>query len=465
MGKLLSKSQLHDYQLAALDHILNNPKSGLFLDMGLGKTATTLTAIKYLVYEEMECDKVLIIAPKRVAESVWDAEINKWEHLKCLRISKVIGTEKQRLTALKAKADIYIIGRDNVVWLTSQYGGSMLPFDWVVIDELSSFKNHQSMRFKALKKAIPSVQRVTGLTGTPAPNGYIDLWAQIYLLDRGERLEKTITAYRERFFTKNYSGWGYDIKDYSTEAINKKIKDICISMKKEDYLDMPQAIINDIYIHFTPKLKEEYKKFAGVAVLDYLASLQETGQEITALNAAGLRSKLLQFANGAVYDSEKNVHEVHDMKLQALEEVIEEANGKPVLVAWSFQHDRDRILKKFKNAVQLKTDQHIKDWNAGKIPIMLMHPASGGHGLNLQAGGHIIAWYGLNDSLELYEQFNARLDRQGQTDTVIINRLIISDTEDIFVADNLSKKTKTQAGLMAAVKALIDKYKKNFKKY
>ena len=200
-------------------------------------------------------------------------------------------------------------------------------------------------------------------------------------------------------------------------------------------------------------------------MLDYLASLQETGQEITALNAAGLRSKLLQFANGAVYDSERNVHVVHDLKLQALEEVIEEANGKPVLVAWSFQHDRDRILKKFKNAVQLKTDQHIKDWNAGKIPIMLMHPASGGHGLNLQAGGHIIAWYGLNDSLELYEQFNARLDRQGQTETVIINRLIIPDTEDISVADNLSKKTKTQAGLMAAVKALIDKYKKNFKKY
>lgn len=462
MSKLLKKSQMHKYQLTALDHIIKHPKAGLFLDMGLGKTATTLTAIKHLVYGELEHDRVLIIAPKRVAESVWDAEIQKWEHLRCLRISKVIGTEKQRLAALKAKADIYIIGRDNVVWLTGQYGGSMLPFDWIVIDELSSFKNHQSMRFKALKKVMPSVQRVTGLTGTPAPNGYIDLWAQLYLLDRGERLEKTITAYRERFFTKSYSGWGYEIKGFAEEAINKKIKDICISMKKEDYLDMPAAIVNDIYVPFPAALMAKYKDFERESVLDYLETLQESGQEITALNAAGLRSKLLQFANGAVYDEHRDVHHVHDLKLQALEEVIDEANGKPVLVAWSFQHDRDRILKKFKNAVQLKTDQHIRDWNAGKIPIMLMHPASGGHGLNLQAGGHIIAWYGLNDSLELYEQFNARLDRQGQAETVIINRLIVPQTEDVSVAQNLSKKTKTQAGLMDAVKALVDKYKKNF---
>lgn len=461
---MLKKENLHSYQLTALEHILQHPKAGLFLDMGLGKTATTLTAIKHLVYDELEVNKVLIIAPKRVAESVWDAEIDKWEHLKALRISKVIGTEKQRLSALKTKADIYIIGRDNVVWLIGQYGGLMLPFDWVVIDELSSFKNHQSIRFKALKKVIPSVPRVTGLTGTPAPNGYIDLWAQLYLMDRGERLGQTITAYRERYFTKNYSGWGYDIKGYATEAINEKIKDICISMKKEDYLDMPQAIVNDIRVKFPEALMKKYKEFEKEAVLDYLESLQDTDSEISALNAAGLRSKLLQFANGAVYDEDKNVHEIHDLKLQALEEIIDEANGKPVLVAWSFQHDRDRILKKFKNAVQLKTDKHIKDWNAGKIPIMLMHPASGGHGLNLQAGGHIIAWYGLNDSLELYEQFNARLDRQGQKETVVINRLIVPGTEDISVANNLSKKNKTQAGLMEAVKALVNKYQNNFKK-
>jgi SNF2 family DNA or RNA helicase len=235
-------------------------------------------------------------------------------------------------------------------------------------------------------------------------------------------------------------------------------------MKKEDYLDMPQAIVNDIKVKFPEALMKKYKEFEKDAVLDYLESLQDTDSEISALNAAGLRSKLLQFANGAIYDEDKNVHEIHDLKLQALEEIIDESNGKPVLVAWSFQHDRDRILKKFKNAVQLKTDKHIKDWNAGKIPIMLMHPASGGHGLNLQAGGHIIAWYGLNDSLELYEQFNARLDRQGQKETVVINRLIVPGTEDISVANNLSKKNKTQAGLMEAVKALVNKYQNNFKK-
>lgn len=458
----MTEKDLHDYQRTAIEHILENPKSGLFLDMGLGKTVSTLTAIRRLMYDELEISKVLIIAPKRVAESVWGAEISKWDHLKGMTVSKIAGTEKQRLAALHAKADIYTIGRDNTVWLCNQFGGLKLPFDWLIIDELSSYKNPKAMRFKALKKAIPSVDRVTGLTGTPAPNGYMDLWSQVYLMDGGERLGSTITKYRERYFTKKYDGWGYDVKDYAEEAINKKIRDIIISMKKEDYLDMPKALTNDIILEMSPKIKDTYKSFERESVLEFIKMLEETDQEITAVNAAALRNKLLQFANGAVYDQDRNVHHIHDLKLEALEEIIDEANGQPVLVAWCYQHDRDRILKKFKSAVQLKTDEHIQQWNRGEIPILLMHPASGGHGLNLQQGGHIIAWFGLNDSLELYQQLNCRLDRQGQTDSVIINRILISGTEDISVSKNLERKDKSQEGLMQAVKALVSKYQKAF---
>ena len=459
---MLTEKNLHHYQHVAIEHILKNPRSGLFLDMGLGKTISTLTAIRRLMYEELEVSKVLIIAPKRVAESVWDVEIERWSHLQGMTVSKIIGTEKQRLTALKAKADIYTVGRDNTAWICAQFGGSRLPFDWIIIDELSSYKNPKSMRFKALKKAIKSVDRVTGLTGTPAPNGYLDLWSQIYLMDGGERLGLTITKFRDVYFTKSYNGWGYDIKDFAEEEINKKIGDIVISMTKKDYLDLPDAVTNDVILQMPPKLKEAYKDFERESVLEFIKMLEDTEQEITAMNAAGLRNKLLQFANGAIYDENRNVHHIHDIKLDALEEVVEEANGKPVLVAWCFQHDRDRILKRFKNAVQLKTDEHIKQWNRGEIPILLMHPASGGHGLNLQAGGHIIAWYGLNDSLELYEQLNCRLDRQGQPETVIINRLLMDGTQDLSVANNLAGKAKTQQGLMQAVKALVNKYKNQF---
>lgn len=456
---MLTEQHLHNYQLKSVDHIIDNPRSALFLDMGLGKTVSTLTAIKFLMYEELEVSKTLIIAPKRVAENVWTSEINKWRHISKLKISRIIGTEKQRLAALKDKADIYTISRDNIAWLCAQFGGTYLPYDMVVIDELSSFKNHQSMRFKALKKAIPSVDRVVGLTGTPAPNGLIDLWSQIYLLDGGERLGHNITRFREAYFSKSYSGWGYDVTPYGESTIPEKIKDIVISMKKEDYLDMKEPIINDIEIHFTSQIKQKYKQFEEEMVLELFSSVDE----ITATNAAALRSKLLQFSNGAVYDANRVVHHIHDIKLDALEEVIEEANGKPVLIAWSFQHDRDRILKKFKQSRSLKTEQDIADWNAGKIPIMLMHPASGGHGLNLQSGGNIIVWYGLNDSLELYEQFNARLHRQGQDQVVVINRLLIHGTEDYTVSANLDRKAKGQDGLMASVKAIVSKYLKNFK--
>lgn len=460
MEKQLNKGDLHNYQLRAIDFIIQNDRCSLFLDMGLGKSVSTLTAIKYLMFEELEVSRTLIIAPKRVAENVWTSEIDKWDHISNLKISRIIGTEKQRLTALNSKADIYTISRDNVVWLCSQFGGTFLPFDMVIIDELSSFKNHKSRRFSSLKKAIPSVDRVVGLTGTPAPNGLLDLWSQIYLLDGGERLGPNITRYRESYFTKKYSGWGYDVTEYGEKRIPEKIKDIVISMKKEDYLDMKDPIINNIEIFLTPELKKKYEAFEEEMVLELFSDIDE----ITATNAAALRSKLLQFSNGAVYDADRNVHHIHDLKLEALEEVIEEANGKPVLIAWCFQHDRDRILKKFKQAVQLKTEAHIKEWNAQKIPILLMHPASGGHGLNLQTGGNTIVWFGLNDSLELYEQFNARLHRQGQDQVVVINRILTKGTEDYSVSANLDRKAAGQDGLMTSVKALVSKYIKNFSK-
>lgn len=456
----MRQDQMHDYQRAAVDHILSTPKSGLFLDMGLGKTVSSLTAINALMFEELEISKTLIIAPKRVAESVWEAEIQKWDHLKHLTVSKVIGTEKQRLAALKVKADIYTMGRDNVAWLCGQYGGNFLPFDFVIIDELSSFKNSKSMRFKALKKAIAGVPRVTGLTGTPAPNGLIDLWSQVYLLDKGERLGKTITAYRDRYFKPGDRNgaiiYSYDLIKGSEDSIHHQIQDICISMKKEDYLDMPERINSYLELEMPKALAERYAEFEREMVLEIFGA----DKEISALNAAALSTKLLQFANGAVYDEDRAVHHLHDIKLDALEEIIEAANGHPVLIAWTFQHDRDRILKRFKNAVQLKTDQHIQDWNDKKIPIMIMHPASGGHGLNLQAGGHIIVWYGQTWSLELYQQFNARLDRQGQTDSVIVNHLGLKGTIDSDVLAALNRKARGQDGLMDAVKARIAKYLK-----
>lgn len=453
---MLTRDQMHAYQIKAVNHILEFPRCALFLDMGLGKTVSTLTAIKHLMYQELEVNSVLIIAPKRVVESVWDAEIDKWGHLKNLTISKIIGTEKQRLKALNTKAHIHTVSRDNIAWLCGQFGGKMLPYDMVIIDELSSFKNPKSMRFKALRRAIPSVDRVVGLTGTPAPNGLIDLWSQIYLLDQGERLHQTLTKFRGLYFEKSYDGWGYNVTEYGEKRIPDLIKDIVISMKKEDYLDMEDPIINDIEIHMPSSLKAKYEEFEKESVLEIFSGMDE----ITAVNAAALRSKLLQFSNGAVYDRERHVHHVHDLKIEALEDIVAEANGKPILVAYCFEHDRDRILKKFKGSIHLKTDRHIKDWNAGKISMLVMHPASGGHGLNLQSGGNIIVWFGLNDSLELYEQFNARLHRQGQDQVVIINRLMCKDSEDYAVAKNLDRKAKGQDGLMESVKAKIAKYLK-----
>lgn len=459
---MMDESNLHKYQLTAIEHILSHQYCALFLEMGLGKTVSTLTAVKRLMYDELEISKTLVIAPKRVAESVWDGECKKWEHLHCLKVSKVLGDIKQRREALAAKADIYVIGRDNVDWLVNFYRGYPLPFDMLVLDELSSFKNHQSKRFKALKKVQPYFRRIVGLTGTPAPNGLIDLWAQIYLLDRGERLGKFITRYRSDYFvpaqTNGSIVYSYAPRKGAKEMIYNKLSDICMSMKAKDYLTLPGRITNHIMLKLTPELQKKYDKFEEEQVMKLI---EEYGSvDIAVLNAAVLTNKLLQFANGAIYDADGGVHDLHDIKIDAAKEIIEDANGKSVLIAWTFQHDRDKLMKALSkyNPRELKKPSDIDDWNEGKIQVMLMHPASGGHGINLQSGGHIIIWFGQTWSLELEQQFNARLDRQGQTETVIVNKLIMSGTVDEDVVSAQSSKVRTQEGLMYAVRARLDKY-------
>lgn len=474
---MLEKNDLHNYQKACVEHIVNNKFCGVFLDMGLGKTVSTLTAIECLMNDYCEINSVLVIAPKRVAESVWQEEAEKWGHLKHLTFSKIMGTAKQRTAAIvETKANIYIISRDNVAWLCALYGGGKLPFDMVVIDELSSFKSYKSERFKALKGARPYLKRLVGLTGTPAPNGFIDLWPQIYLMDRGDRLEKTISRYREKYFrpgqTNGHVVYSYHLLSDSEQLIREKIKDICISMKAEDYLSMPLRTDNFIQLKMPADIKKQYNDFEKNKVLDLARPKQEYLEnadkwvdkpaEINAVNAAALSNKLLQFANGAVYDENRNVFPIHDIKLEALKEIIEDSNGQPVLVAWTYQFDRDRImdhLKKYKPR-ELKTNKDIEDWNAGKIQVLLAHPASAGHGLNLQAGGSIIVWYGQTWSLELYQQFNARLYRQGQQSHVIVNHLILEGSHDEDVVQALKAKDKKQNALMDSIKAKIDKYKK-----
>lgn len=444
----------HDYQEYAKDWIIEKKKSGLLLDMGLGKSIITLTAIDDLMFDYFEISKVLVIAPLRVAESTWDEEINKWDHLKGLRLSKILGSEKERIKGLYAQADIYIINRENVVWLVDKLKSSW-DFDMVVIDEISSFKSHKSQRFKALRKVRPLVNRIVGLTGTPSPNGLIDLWSQVYLLDGGERLGKTITGYRDRYFLPDKRNrhiiFSYKLKEEAEDRIYEKIEDICISMKAKDYLNLPERINNIVSV--TLKDKEKYKKLER----DLLLELEEG--DIVANNAAGLTNKLLQFANGAIYDEDGDVTIIHDDKLNALDDLIEAANGKPVLIFYSFIHDKDRIKARYKNAKILKTAEDIKKWNKGEVQILLAHPASAGHGLNLQSGGHIIIWFGLTWSLELYMQANARLDRQGQKETVIIHHLVAKDTVDEDVIKALENKEIGQEALLQAVKARIEKYK------
>lgn len=407
-----------------------------------------------------EVNKVLVIAPLRVAEDTWSTEVEKWDHLKHLRISKILGNPKSRLAALKKNADIYMTNRENVEWLVKECFNDW-TFDMVVIDELSSFKSSKAIRFRALKKVRPYFKRIVGLTGTPAPNSLIDLWPQVYLLDGGKRLGKTITGYREQYFRpgerNQFIVYKWNLKEGAEDQIHNKISDICISMMAKDYLDIPERIDNEILVSLTDEAVKKYKQLEKDLVL-------ELGEnDITAANAAVLTNKLLQMSNGAIYSEDKTVIEIHEEKLKALLDIIEAANGKPVLIFYSFKHDFDRIVcflksKKLK-AVELKDSSDIKKWNSGEIPILLVHPASAGHGLNLQYGGNIIVWFGLTWSLELYQQANARLHRQGQKKNVIIHHLVAKGTVDEDVMKALGSKEVNQNMLLEAVKARIEKYK------
>lgn len=445
----LKRDDMHEYQNYCTEKIINNPIFALLLDMGLGKSIITLTVIVELMYDYFEVSKVLIIAPLRVARDTWSKECEKWEHLKGIRISKILGTEKERRAAVLRKADIYIINRENVEWLCENY---KFNFDMVVIDELSSFKSHQSKRFKALRKARPNVKRIVGLTGTPAPNSLMDLWSQINLLDMGERLGRFIGGYRERYFMPDKRSrevvFSYKPREGAEDAIYKKISDICISMKALDYLDMPECIFNKVEVQMDEKEELLYKKLESEMLLSF-----DEG-DIDAVNAAALSNKLLQMANGAVYDENGKVKVIHDKKLDVLEDLIEGTNGKPVLVFYGYKHDKDRINKRF-NVEEINTSEDITRWNNGEIKVAIVHPASAGHGLNLQAGGSTAIWFGLNWSLELYQQANARLWRQGQKDTVIIHHIITKGTVDEDVMKALDRKDVGQAALIEAVKVRV----------
>jgi SNF2 family DNA or RNA helicase len=446
----LMQYKAHDYQEYAKEQIIKKKACGLFLEPGLGKTVITLSAIWDLMFDYFEISKVLVIAPLRVAENTWTEELEKWDHLSFLRISKVLGSEKERIEALKAPADIYVINRENVAWL-SELGE--WDFDMLVIDELSSFKNASSKRFKALRRKRPGIDRVVGLTGTPSTNGLMDLWSEIYLLDQGKRLGKTLSNYRADFFVPDrMNGWivySYRPRPRAEEWIYSRLSDLCVSMKSQDFLQMPERLERDVTVKLPPAAREKYKELER----EMVAKLE--GKTVDAVNAAVLTNKLLQMASGAVYDENKAVAELHSAKLDALEDLIEAANGKPVLIYYNYRHDKERIQKRFKEAWEIKTPEDFRSWNLGEIPVAIAHPASMGHGLNLQHGGSTVIWFSLPWSLELYQQANARLWRQGQKDTVVIFRLIAEGTIDRDVVRALAKKDLTQENLMQAVKARV----------
>lgn len=447
----------HEYQTFAANFILEHPIAAILLDCGLGKTIITLTAIEELLHDRFEVSKVLVIAPLRVATNTWPSEIGKWDHLKGISYSVVVGTEAQRKAALAAKADIYIINRENVLWLIEKSG---FPFDYdmVVIDELSSFKSNQAKRFKSLVKVRSRVKRIIGLTGTPSSNGLMDLWAEFRLLDMGERLGRYIGQYRTNYFMPDKRNgeiiYSYKPLPGAEDAIYKKIGDITISMKATDHLNMPELIDSQYEVCLSEKERERYDELRETLVL------QLSDGEITAANAAALTGKLSQMANGAIYDDNGKIIRIHDRKLDALEDIIEAANGKPLLVAYWFRHDLERIRKRLENLkieyAQISSPSSIEMWNRGEFAVGLIHPASAGHGLNLQNGGSHLVWFGLTWSLELYQQTNARLWRQGQTDTVVIHHLIAKDTIDEDVMAALRKKERSQSALINAVKARLE---------
>ena len=444
------KYKPHNYQQFATDFILNQSICCLMLDMGLGKTVITLTALWQLALDSFDVSRVLVIAPKRVAEDTWPKELAKWEHLTGLTSSLVLGSAAERKAALQKKAFLYIINRENVAWLVKNH---YWDFDMVVIDELSSFKSNKAERFKAMKKVRPMVTRIVGLTGTPAPNTLLDLWPQMYLMDMGQRLGLFIGGFRDRFFLPDKRNreiiYSYKPREGAEDAIYALISDICISMKAADYLDMPERIDNRIEVSMSPKERKLYDDFQK----DMVLSIGD--EELDAVNAAVLSNKLLQMANGAVYGEDKTVIPIHDRKLDALEDLVEAANGKPLLVAYWYKHDLQRIKARFKNVRCIDTAKDIDDWNAGQIPLALIHPASAGHGLNLQDGGCTIVWFGLTWSLELYQQLNARLWRQGQKHTVVIHHIITKGTHDEDVMRALENKDTRQSALIEAVRARI----------
>ena len=447
----------HPYQQYCIDQVLQKPAIGLFLDMGLGKTSITLSAISELKYGRFEVQRVLVIAPKKVAEATWQREAAKWDNLKHLRFSTVLGSESKRIRALNTPADIYVVNRENVVWLVDYYKNDW-PFDMVVCDEFTSFKSHRAKRFKALSAIRPHIKRIVGLTGTPSPNGLEDLWSQVYLLDRGVRLGRYYTHFRERYFEPGRRSrdviYEYDPKDGAQDAVMSRIDDICISMKASDYLQLPECIYDDVPVVLSPKAKKAYRELERTMILE----LPEGDIDVT--SAAALSNKLQQLANGAIYDGDHEAHEIHDCKIEAFLELVEKLNGQHALVFYNFQHDRERLmtaLKKTKLRCRIyKNADDEQAWNDGQVDILLAHPASTGYGLNLQQGGHHIIWFGLNWSLELYQQANKRLHRQGQEHPVIVHQLICVGTRDEDLAEALDKKDEVQAYVLNSLMARIN---------
>ena len=451
----------HNYQKYCIDKIVSTPATGLFLDMGLGKTVITLSAIRELKFNRFAVSKVLVVAPKKVAESTWSKEIDKWEHLKILSVSLILGSQTKRINAVNTPADIYVINRENIPWLVD-YHRNQWPYDMVVIDEFSSFKNHKAKRFKSLSMIRPRIKRIVGLTGTPAPNGLLDLWAQVYLLDGGQRLGKFITHFREIYFEPDQRSrdriYSYAPKEGADDKIKNLIEDICISMKAEDYLELPDITYNTIRVSLDKKAEKAYKQ------LERDMLLQIDDQTIDAGSAAVLTNKLLQLCNGAIYDENRNIIPIHNCKLETFIELVEGLNGNPALVFYNFQHDKERIkkvLSKMNLRVRdLKTPQEETDWNNREIDILLAHPASAAYGLNLQQGGNHVIWFGLNWSWELYQQANKRLHRQGQTEKVIVHHLAVAEGVDGDVLNALAGKETTQEQLLLALKARIERAKK-----
>lgn len=440
---MLNKSDLHEYQHKGVKHILEHKNSALFLDMGLGKTITTLTAIEELIYKDVE--KVLIIAPLRVCNSVWVQEAENWEHTTYMTFTNLSGGKANMLKGLKESSDIYLINRENVKALIETTKGKW-DFDMVVIDESSSFKSYSSQRFKALKKVLHLIDKMVLLTGTPSPNGYMDLWSQIYLLDRGERLGKNITAFRNRYFTKDFMGWSYEINPYAPAKIQSLIKDVAISMSSEDYLELPDFIPTVLENKLSGKLLKQYKEFEKEMLLDL------DGELITAMSAATLSNKLLQFCSGNIYGEDGQIHHFHELKLDTLQEIIDSSPDENLLVGYNYKHELTALKKKFPDAVVLdKEGKAVEQWNRGEIKLLLAHPASAGHGLNLQKGGKTLIWYGFTWSLELYQQFNKRLHRQGQKDNVRCIHITVGDIE-YKLMKTLSQKDATQQQLLDNLK-------------